>query len=94
MLGMEVAHKNNLITLTILKVKVLVADLYPTLSDPRDCSPPGSSVHEILQARILVWVAIPFSRGSAQPRIGPGSPALQADSLPNHSIAEEIDLNW
>ena len=65
MRGMEVAHKNNLITLTILKVKVLVADLYPTLSDPRDCSPPGSSVHEILQARILVWVAIPFSRGSA-----------------------------
>ena len=33
-----------------------------------DCSPPGSSVHGILQARILVWVAIPFSRGSSQPR--------------------------
>ena len=33
-----------------------------------DCSPPGSSVHEILQARILEWVAIPFSRGSSQPR--------------------------
>ena len=33
-----------------------------------DCSPPGSSVHGILQARILEWLAIPFSRGSSQPR--------------------------
>ena len=95
---------------------------YLTLCDPMDCSSPGSSVHEILQARILDWVAIPFSRGSFQPRdqthvshiadgffiiwatreaqeywngytilspgelpnpgINPGSPALQADSLP------------
>ena len=38
------------------------------LCDPMDCSPPGSSVHGILQARILEWVAIPFSRGSSQPR--------------------------
>ena len=36
--------------------------------DPMDCSPPGSSVHGILQARTLEWVAIPFSRGSFQPR--------------------------
>ena len=36
--------------------------------DPMDCSPPGSSVHEIFQARILEWVAISFSRGSSQPR--------------------------
>ena len=35
---------------------------------PHNCSPPGSSVHGILQARILEWVAIPFSRGSSQPR--------------------------
>ena len=40
----------------------------PTLCDPMDCSPPGSSVHGILQARILKWVAIPFSKGSSQPR--------------------------
>ena len=38
-----------------------------TLCDPMDCSPPGSSVHGILQARILEWVAMPFSRGSSQP---------------------------
>ena len=40
----------------------------PTLCDPMDCSLPGSSVHGILQARILEWVVIPFSRGSSQPR--------------------------
>ena len=49
-------------------VKVLVAQLYPTLCDPMNRSPPGSSVHEILQARILEQVAIPFSRGSSQHR--------------------------
>ena len=46
----------------------LVAQLCPTLYDPLDCSPPGSSVHGILQARILMWVASPFSRGSSQPK--------------------------
>ena len=40
----------------------------PTLCDPVDCSPPGFSVHGILQARILAWVTISFSRGSSQPR--------------------------
>ena len=44
------------------KVKVKVAQLCPTLCDPIDCSLPGSSVHGIPQARILEWVAIPFSR--------------------------------
>ena len=39
-----------------------------TFCDPLDCSPPGSSVHGILQARILEWVAISFSRGSSRPR--------------------------
>ena len=39
-----------------------------TLCDPMDCSPPGSSVHGILQARTLEWVAIPFCRGSSPPR--------------------------
>ena len=40
----------------------------PTLCNPMDCSPPGSSVHGILQARILEWVAMPSSRDSSQPR--------------------------
>ena len=46
-----------------------------------DCSPPGFSVQGILQARILEWVALSFSRGSSRPRNQPGSLALQADSL-------------
>ena len=49
-------------------MKVLVAQSCPTLCNPRDYSPPSSSVYGILQARILEWVAIPFSRGSSQPR--------------------------
>ena len=46
----------------------LVAKLCPTLVTPWDCNTPGSSVHGIIQARILEWVAIPFSRGSSWPR--------------------------
>ena len=45
-----------------------VAQSCPTLCDPMDCSPPGSSVHGILQTRTLEWVAISFSRGSSRPR--------------------------
>ena len=45
-----------------------VTQLCLTLCDPLDCSPPGTAVHGILQARMLEWVAIPFSRGSLQPR--------------------------
>ena len=51
-----------------MKVKVIVAQLCPTLSDPMNCSLPSSSVHGILQARILQWVAILFSRGSSWSR--------------------------
>ena len=47
-----------------------------------DCSLPGSSVHRILQTRILEWVAISSSEGSSRPRNRTTSPALQADSLP------------
>ena len=52
---------------------------------PMDCSPPGSSVHGMFQARILEWVAVPFTRGDLpNPEIkstSPVSSALQADSL-------------
>ena len=47
---------------------VLVAQSCPTLGDPMHCILPSSSVHESLQARILEWVATPFSRESSQPR--------------------------
>ena len=46
----------------------VVSQSCPTLCDPMDCSSPGSSVHGILQARILEWVAIPFSQGTSWPR--------------------------
>ena len=49
----------------ILKVKIEVAQSCLTLSDPMDCSPPGSSVHGIFQTRVLEWVAIAFSRKTA-----------------------------
>ena len=60
----------------------------PTLCDPVDCNPPGSSVHGILQARVLEWVVISFPRGGGggglpDSGIEPRSPALQADSLPS-----------
>ena len=60
----------------------LAAQLCLTLCNPRDCSPPGSSVHRISQARILKWVFIPFSRRSSWPRIEPVFPAWQVQSLP------------
>ena len=67
----------------LLNMCVLVAQSCPTLFDSMDCSLPGSSIHRILQARILDWIAIPFSRGSSYPGIKPGSPLFQADSLPS-----------
>ena len=74
-----------------IKVKVLVTQLCPILCDPMDRNPPGSSVHGILQARILKWVAISFSRGSSRPRIEYRSPALQAGSLPTELPGKLIE---
>ena len=56
----------------------------PTLCKPMDCSSPGSSAHGILQARILEWVAIPFSRGSFWPR----------DRIPVSRIAGRLLTIW
>ena len=73
---------------------------YPTLWDPMDCSPPGSSVHGIFQTRILEWVALSFFRDSSpappppHPRYVPASPAFigggQVDSLPLHCPARVV----
>ena len=65
----------------------LVAHSCLTLRGPADCSPPGSSVHGILQETALEWVAMPSFGGTSQPRIKPRSPALQADSLPSEPPA-------
>ena len=62
----------------IVKVKVKSC---PTLCDPMDCCQLGNSVHGILQAKILEWVAISFPGDLPDPGIKPRSPALQADAL-------------
>ena len=70
-LDSNIEYKNVSLILALWRTKcvcVLVAQLCPTLCDPMDCSPPGFFVHGILQARILEWVAISFSRGSSWPR--------------------------
>ena len=61
----------------LMGVKQTSSVTQSTLWDPKDYNPPGSSVHRILKARILEWVAISFSRGSSRPR----ESALQADSF-------------
>ena len=59
-----------------------------------DCSSPNSSVHSILQARILEWLAIPFSRDLPDAEIKPGCPALQANSLLSEPQGKPVrDLN-
>ena len=60
--------KKKTVSLKFNKDKVLVAQLCVTLCNPMDCSPQGFSVHGVLQARILEWVAMPCSRGFSQPR--------------------------
>ena len=74
----------------------LVAQSSPTLCDPMDCSPPGCSVLGILQARLLEWVAISFSRGSFWPWDRPRSPTLKKDSLPTELVTtrEKIWLGY
>ena len=69
-------------------VCVLVTQLCPTLRDLKDYSRPGSSECGILQARIVQWVAIPFSRDLPDPGIEPESPALQAYSVPSEPLGK------
>ena len=72
----------------------------PTLCHPMDCCPPGSSVHGILQARTLEWVAKPSFRGSSQPRdrcCNPASPAAstsQEDSLLLSHQGTQMQTFW
>ena len=60
--------KQDLTQMQSCAVLCLVASVMSDSLQPLDCGPPGSSVHGILQARILEWVAMPSSRGSSQPR--------------------------
>ena len=58
-----------------------------------DCSPPGSSIHGILQTKIQEWVSFCLSRVSSRPGIEPRTPALQADSLPSELPGKPLMLN-
>ena len=62
-----------------------VAQSCPTLSDPVDCSPPGSSNHGIFQARVLEWGAIAFSQGLMQSNI-------KINGLNNPMVEEKTSL--
>ena len=82
-----------------LLLKVLLTQSCLTLYDPMDCSPPGSSVHGILQARILEWVAISFSRWSARPRertciscIGSRFSTTESPGKPTHLQYADAEL--
>ena len=70
--------------------KVKVAQLCPTFRNLMDCSPPGSSVHGILQPRTLEWVGILFSRGSSQPGDQTQVSTFQADSLASEPPGKPI----
>ena len=72
-------HEKNKHILNIRKLYLLLCILYimfvcstvqlcPTLWDPMDCAPPGSTVHRIFQARIVEWIAISYTRVSSWPR--------------------------
>ena len=65
-----------------------------TLCDSMDCSPPGSSVLGILQARVLEWVAIPFSRGSSRPRDQTPGLLHCRQILYCLSHVDELSLRW
>ena len=88
-----VIRPGALVTSLVLNVLCSVAQLCLTLCNPIDGSPPGSSVHGILQARILEWVGISFSRGSSQLRNRTctlSSPALAGRFSTTESPGKEV----
>ena len=87
-------HENKITSLLDL-IRCVHAQLCLTLCNPMDCSSPGSSVHGILQARILEWVAISFSRGSSWPRYGTHTPWVSCIGrcILYHNASWESPLN-
>ena len=87
-------HENKITSLLDL-IRCVHAQLCLTLCNPMDCSPPGSSVHGTLQARIVEWVAISFSGGSSWPRDGTHIPWVSCISrcILHHNASWESPLN-
>ena len=75
-----------------MKLKLLVAQLCQILSDPMDCSPPGSSIHGIRQPDY--WSGLPFPSPGDLPDQGiePRSPALQSDTFPSQSPRKSFQV--
>ena len=81
-LHLPIPQEYTLLFYTVGCLTVLVAQSCLAIWSPTNCSPPGSSVQGVLQARTLEWVAVPFSRESSQPGIKPTSQIhLQVNSL-------------
>ena len=79
----EIWITKRLLSFLIRDSNVKVTQSCLILCDPMDCSLPGSTVHGILQARILEWAAVPFSRDLPNPGTEHRSPTLKVDSLPS-----------
>ena len=71
----------------------LVTQSCPSLCSPMDCSPPGSSVHRIFQARILEWVSIAYSRESSSPKYQTHK-SCEADSLPLEPLGKSCKTEF
>ena len=76
----------------VVVVVALVTQSCSTLCDPMDCSLLGSSVHGILQARILEWVGMPTSRDLPNPGIESGSPTLHTESLLSELLESQVKV--
>ena len=92
-------HVCTFVIILIVYCVCSVIQSCPTLWDPMNCSPPGYSVHGILQARILEWIAMPSSRRSSQPRdrtqvshIASGFFTVWATRKPKNTGVESLSL--
>ena len=77
-----------------MKSESEVSQSGPTLCDPMDCSLPGSSLHGILQAKVLEWFAFPSPGDLPDPGIEPGSPTFQADALTSEPPGKPNDIKY
>ena len=86
----DILHCMMCVCVCVCEYVYLTTKSCPNLCNSMDCSPSGSSVHGISQARILEWVVIPISRGSSPPMY----PAIQADFLTTEPLGKPKILHW